>query len=123
MSNQDKNKPAEQNKPPEQNTDKKPERDGVAPDTIPEGDAKGPGIQGEQDLSTTATPKAKQTGPSAPKATNPNPPHGKQWYRVKGPGGVKLNGVFLQEGAEVQIAAADAQSIDGYLEVFTPEHL
>jgi hypothetical protein len=104
------------------NQDKdKSERDGVAPKNIPEGDSKGPGLQGEQDLSTTATPNAKQTGQSAPKAKNPDAPKGMQWYRVKGPGGVKLNGVFYQEGAELKIAAADAQSIDGYLEVFTPE--
>lgn len=105
MANQDKNK-----------------SESVAPANIPEGAPTGPGIQGKQDLSTTATPNADQKA-AAKDAPNPDAPKGKQWYRIKGPGGVKLNGVFYQEGAELQIAAADAQSIDGYLEVFTPEHL
>lgn len=104
------------------NQDKK-KSDSVAPANIPQGDAEGPGIQGVQDLSSTATPNADQKPATAKAAANPDAPRGKQWYRIKGPGGVKLNGVFYQEGAELQIAAADAQSIDGYLEVFTPEHL
>lgn len=106
------------------NPDNKPDnKSSVVPANIPVGESIGPGIQGKQDLSSTATPSAKQTGPDAPKAENPDAPKGKQWYRIKGPGGVKLNGVFYQAGAELQIAAADAQSIDGYLEVFTPDHV
>ncbi len=104
------------------NQDNKPKTDSVAPANIPQGASAGPGIQTKQDLSSTATPNADQkVDPKT--APNPDAPKGKQWYRIKGPGGVKLNGVFYQEGAELQIAAADAQSIDGYLEVFTPDHL
>lgn len=105
MSNNDKNK-----------------SDSVAPANIPQGASTGPGVQTKQDLSSTATPNADQKLDSKT-APNPDAPKGKQWYRIKGPGGVKLNGVFYQAGAELQIAAADAQSIDGYLEVFTPDHV
>ncbi len=89
---------------------------GHAPENIPQGDAKGDGIKGVQDLSSTATPNADQKGKPA-QAVNPDAPKGKQWYRIKGPGGIKLNGVFYQEGATLQIAGADAQSIDGHLEL------
>lgn len=93
--------------------------DGKAPQNIPQGDIQSPGVKGEQNLSTSATPNTPAGPPGmAAGQTNPDAPRGKQWYRVKaGTGSVKFNGVLYQEGMTLQAAAADAMSIDNYLEV------
>lgn len=94
-----------------------PERgiDGHPPDNIPVG---APGhtqpAAGTQALNSSATP----TNPEKAKPdVNPDAPRGKQRYRVKGPGSVKINGVLFAEGAELELAAAEAQTIDGFIEL------
>jgi hypothetical protein len=61
-----------------------------------------------------------RTAPAEAVSDNPDAPKGKAWYRVKGPGGVFMNGVLLPAGAEIQMLRAEAQSIDEHVEEFTP---
>jgi hypothetical protein len=44
----------------------------------------------------------------------------KKWYRVKGPGSVRINGIDHPAGMEVKLGEADARSVDEHLEEFTP---
>lgn len=44
----------------------------------------------------------------------------KKWYRVIGPGSVRLNSVDYRAGAEIQLGAAEALTIDDHLEEFVP---
>lgn len=46
----------------------------------------------------------------------PAPKAGIAWFRVKGPGSVKINGSWFPAGAELQIARAEALGVDEYLE-------
>lgn len=78
----------------------------------PERGIGGPALEGEaRAKGQAATPKPAET-----LSTNPDAPKGKAWYRVKGPGGVVLNGVLLQPGQEIQMLRAEAQSVDEHVE-------
>lgn len=63
-----------------------------------------------------------EAGGGAAGPTNEDAPRGKHRYRVKGPGGVKFNGVFYRAGQEIDMGAAEAQSIDDHLEYVGPVH-
>jgi hypothetical protein len=86
---------------------------------------------------TTATPAVAGTGPQgafveeakraegAPKKSTAKPGSkedekergvGIAWFRVKGPGSVKVNGAWYPAGAELQITRTEALSVDEYLE-------
>lgn len=94
---------------------KLPDPNDKAPENIPMGDAGHTApAAGTQALNSSATPTTPQ---KAKPDANPDAPKGKQRYRVKGPGSVKINGVLLAEGMEIDLAAAEAQTIDGYLEL------
>ena len=67
---------------------------GVIPDEV---------LENEAVVAGKAPPKAKKTEPEkSPMA----------WYRVKGPGSVKVNGAWLAPGAEVKLGRAEALSVD-----------
>lgn len=78
----------------------------------PERGTGGPTLEGEaRAKGQAATPK-----PADSLSANPDAPKGKAWYRVKGPGGVVLNGVVLQAGTEMQMLRTEALSVDEHVE-------
>lgn len=55
-------------------------------------------------------------GRRAAKGNEPAPKAGKAWYRVKGPGSVKVDAQWHAPGAEIQLLRTEALSVDEYLE-------
>jgi hypothetical protein len=64
-------------------------------------------IENEAVVSGRASPKAKKTEPQKSAMA---------WFRVKGPGSVKVNGAWLAPGAEIKLGRAEALSVDECLE-------
>lgn len=73
----------------------------------------GTGIQGAQTEETIAAQQGKPTVKNAKKDSKDS---GMAWFRVKGPGSVKVNGSWFGPGAELQITRTEALSVDEYLE-------
>lgn len=73
----------------------------------------GTGPQGAQTEEILAAQQGKPTA-KAKKAEQKD--SGMAWFRVKGPGSVKVNGSWFGPGAELQIARTEALSVDEYLE-------
>jgi hypothetical protein len=76
----------------------------------------GTGVQGvipEAVLEAEAKPAASKTEKAKAKAS---PKPDVAWFRVKGPGSVKLNGVWHAPGDEMKLPRTEALSVNDYLE-------
>lgn len=71
---------------------------------------------GKQGAETEEVLAAQQGKPVVKNQKRDPKDNGLAWFRVKGPGSVKVNGSWFGAGAELQMARAEALGVDEYLE-------
>jgi hypothetical protein len=76
----------------------------------------GTGPQGAQTEEVVAAQQGKPTNKAKKDQESESKVSGMAWFRVKGPGSVKVNGSWFGPGAELQLGRAEALSVDDCLE-------
>ncbi len=106
-----KNQPTNQTEPNKTGLPDSPER-GIG-EVSAQSAVAGTGPQGAQTEEVLA---AQQGKPPVKNRKSDEKTSGLAWFRVKGPGSVKVNGSWFGPGAELQISRSEALSVDEYLE-------